>query len=292
MWSEFAAMPSRLASGLIASVLALTAGAALAQSAPPTPADATKPADPTAVSGVTVEAAPTPKVIERQSWNFTQSFATEPNTERDQLARWRDPVCVTVTGLVDAQAAKIKARIEDVAKAVDLTVGKAGCSANIEIAFTDRPQDLLDAVARKRELVLGYYHRHDHDRLKKVTRPIQAWYATGVRNRNDRVVLADPENATGGCTLETRQFACPESMYENAFVVADSNALKGRDVGLLSDYLAMLTLGPPRTLDGCEDLPSVIDALSSATCPHDKPDGLTPADAAYLTALYKANLEY
>jgi hypothetical protein len=54
----------------------------------------------------------------------------------------------------------------------------------------------------------------------------------------------------------------------------------------------MLTLGPPRTLDGCEDLPSVIDALSSATCPHDKPDGLTPADAAYLTALYKANLEY
>jgi hypothetical protein len=291
MRPEPTAMPNRIAFVLTASALALAAGAALAQSGPP-PVDAAKAADPTAVSGVTVEATPTPKVIERQSWNFTQSFAAEPNAERDQLVRWRDPVCVNVVGLVDAQAAKIKARIEDVAKAVDVPIAKRDCSANIEIVFTGRPQDLMDVIARERELVLGYYHRHDHDRLKKVTRPIQAWYVTAARNSNGRYIMADPDNGTGGCTIETRQFACPESMYQNAFVVADSNALKGKDVGLLSDYLVMLTLGPPRSLDGCEDLPSVIDALSSATCPHDKPDGLTPADAAYLTALYKANLEY
>lgn len=293
-------MPDRCAFLFAASALMLTAGAALAQPAPAQPAPAAtgqtapaaaKPADSTAVSPVTVEAAPTPKVIERQSWSFTQSFAVQPNTERPQLVRWLDPVCVKVLGLADDQDALIKARIEDVAKAVDLHVGKAGCRANIEIVFTDRPQAMMDHVARKAEILLGYYHRHDGARLKMVTRPIQAWYITGVRMADGHELMADPENQTGGCG-DVRQFACPASMYENAFVVADSNALKGKDVGLLSDYLVMLTLGPPRSLDGCMALPSVIDVLSAASCAHDKPDGLTPGDAAYLTSLYKANLEY
>ena len=283
MWNRFASV-------LTASALALAAGAALAQ--PDSAKAPATPSEPTAVSGVTVEVAPTPKVIERQSRDFTQSFAVTPNTERNQLVRWRDPICVQVMGLLDAQARLVKTRIEEVAKAVDVPVAKTGCSANIEIVFTERPQDLMDLVAKKRELVLGYYHRHDHDRLKQVTRPIQAWYVTAVRIRDRRAIVADPENQTGGCSIEERVFACPESMYENALVVADSRALKGRDVGLLSDYLVMLTLGPPRALDGCMSLPSVIDALSAASCPHDRPDGLTPGDAAYLMALYKANLNY
>ena len=275
-------MSDRFASLIAASAVALGANAALAQA----PA---QPPGGTTVAPVTVQAAPPPKTIERQSWDFTQSFATEPNTERHQLLRWRDPVCVKVMGVEDKQAAYIKARIEDVARSVDLHVGKPGCSSNIQIVFTDRPQALMDRVAQKDELILGYYHRHDHDRLKIVTRPVQAWYVTAVQQSHGPV-MADPENQTGGC--EARKFACEESMYANAFVVADSRALKGKDVGLLSDYLVMLTLGPPRSLDGCMSMPSVIDALSPASCGHDKPDGLTPGDAAYLTALYQANLEY
>jgi hypothetical protein len=37
---------------------------------------------------------------------------------------------------------------------------------------------------------------------------------------------------------------------------------------------------------------SVIDLLAPSACPgREPPDGLTPADAAYLTALYSADLE-
>ena len=54
----------------------------------------------------------------------------------------------------------------------------------------------------------------------------------------------------------------------------------------------MLTLAQPRRLDGCNSMPSVIDTLSPASCPHDAPDGMTAGEAVYiLTALRKAGLE-
>jgi hypothetical protein len=281
-------MSNRLASVLTLAVLASAASTAHAQSGH-AQSEPAKPAAPTPVAPVTVEAAPPPKVIRQQSHAFTESFAVTPNTERNQLSRWRDPVCVLVRGLAADQSALIKTRIEDVAKALDLGVAKPGCIADIEIIFSARPQDLMDVIAKKSEELLGYYHRHDHDRLKTVSRPIQAWYITAVRS-GPYWIMADPENMTGGCG--TRDFNCPESKYANALVVADAKALEGQDVGMLSDYLAVVALGPPRSLDGCLTPPSVIDALSKAPCPHDKPDGLTAADAAYLTALYKADLEY
>ena len=47
----------------------------------------------------------------------------------------------------------------------------------------------------------------------------------------------------------------------------------------------MLALSQPRNLGQCNALPSVTDLF--ANCPgRSPPDGLTPADAAFLTALY------
>jgi hypothetical protein len=58
----------------------------------------------------------------------------------------------------------------------------------------------------------------------------------------------------------------------------------------LTDYVAMLALSQPRSLDGCMTLASIIDLLAPATCPgRDPPEGLTPADTAYLTALYASD---
>jgi len=76
------------------------------------------------------------------------------------------------------------------------------------------------------------------------------------------------------------------------FMVADAKALQGKDLAFLSDYLAMLALSQPKSLDGCNALGSVIDALASSDCGgRAAPDGFTPADAAYLTALYSADPE-
>ena len=294
-------MPNRFASFLIASVLSSAASAALAQPAPP--------AASTTVAPVTVEAAAKPKVIEKQSQSFVLGYAATPNAEIDQIGRWHDPVCVQVMGLIDAQAAAIKARIEEVAKQVGLPAARPSCTANVEIVFSDNPQAVMDQVAREREYLLGYYHRHEHDRLKKVTRPIQAWYVTATRGEGGSIagalfggvsgiqvrtdVIDDPENPPPASCGDSPHFtACLKSEFRNVFIVADTKTLEGKGAGLLSDYLVMLGLSQPKSLDGCNALPSVIDLFAPSACPgRDTPDGLTQADAAYLTALYMSDPE-
>ena len=297
-------MSTRFASVFAAALLCAGSGSALAQT------EAPKPPSDNVISSVTVTAAPPPKTIEKQAHAFVQSYAAAQHPELDQIARWYDPVCVQVVGLPsDDEAAKIKARIESVARALNTPAPRAKCTANVEIVFTPYPQATMDAVARRREYFLGYFHVHNRDRLKAVTHPIQSWYVTATRgrasgsvaltfsmfsgsNQRQTEVIDDPNNQMpNGCGDSRLTTSCLQSGLHNIFIVADSKALEGQDLGLVADYMAMLALSQPRSLDGCNALPSVIDAFAKPACAgRDPPDGLTPADAAYLTALYDADL--
>jgi hypothetical protein len=299
-------MPKRFVSLLIAALLG-SASAALAQ-----PASA--PATGVAPVTVTAPALPPRKVIERQSSDFVQHLAGIGNPERDGISRWYDPVCVLPVGLAPQQAAMLKARIEGVAQELGLRAGwekkGAGCKPNVEIVFTHQPQAVIDAVAKKRESVLGYYHFIERNRLKTITHPIQSWYVTATRSsavgaatlafanvsgssrgfstQFDWDQIDDPEaRSPPGCA--DRISNCAMSVLHNVFIVADSNVLEGKNLGPIADYLVMLALSKPRSLDGCNALASVIDLFGRSACA--KPDGLTPADAAYLTGLYASDLE-
>ena len=86
-----------------------------------------------------------------------ESYAAAPNPEIDQIGRWTEPVCVHVLGVLRPdQAAKIKARIETVAQSLGVPAAAPNCHANVEIAFTGHPQDVMDFVAKRREDLLGY----------------------------------------------------------------------------------------------------------------------------------------
>lgn len=304
-------MPNRFASVLLACVLCSVSAVAMAQSQP-----AAKPTDSTTVAPVTIEAAPKPKVIQQQSHAFVEKYAATPNAEVDQIGRWRDPVCVQVEGVVQTQGAMVKARVEEVAKALGLPPARSSCSANVEVVFTDKPQALMDQVAKRHEELLGYFHRHDHDKLKVVTRPIQAWYVTATQGgggdnagalfaccaigggpllpiQTSKEVVDDPDSRPPtACGINHNFTSCLQSAFKNVFVVVDTSRVKGQDLGLLTDYIAMVALSQPKSLDGCNSLQSVIDVLAPTACPgRDPPDGFTAADAAYLTALYSADLE-
>jgi hypothetical protein len=297
--------PNRFLSVMIA-VLGAASTAALAQ--------------PTAVAPVTVTAAPTPKAIEKQTRTFVQSYAAASNPEVDQIGRWHDPVCVQVEGLAPEAATVIKARIESVAQAVGLPTARAGCTANVEIVFSDEPQAVIDSVAKRRESLLGYHYRLNLNQLKTITHPIQAWYQTATHGEGNNGAFVGgvfrdfdgnpiPPNQMAGVTLERETLdtpdspsptgcgdshfsSCLKSLFRNVFMVADSKAMEGKDLGLVADYLVMLALSQPRSLDGCNALSSVIDRFAKSPCPgRDPPDSLTPADAAYLTALYASDAE-
>jgi hypothetical protein len=287
-------MPNRSASVLTCAAW-LAATTALAQPAGKSPPAAT-------VAPVTVEGVAPPKVVYERARKFVQSFAKSASPEINQIGRWRDPVCVEAIGLIGRQETYVQQRISDVAKAVGLHIQGAGCRPNIEIVFTDAPQPLMDLVAKRDEALLGYYHRHEHDRLKTVTRPIQAWYVTatagkgpsaGWGNQLQAEVIDDPENpGPDGCGDSPRFTGCYQSVFKNIFVVVDTSTLKIDNLGLVADYLVMLALAEPKSLDGCNALPSVIDLVPRSECQNrDPPDGLTPSDAAYLTSLYQSDPE-
>jgi hypothetical protein len=297
--------------------LALFLSCAALLGAASTPALAADPAPaPTVVPRVTVEGVAPPKMVQEQAQTFARTYPA-PTVELGQIARWRDPICVQVFGVVPQVAARVQKRIEDVGSAVGLTVMGAGCKAGIEVIFTENPQALMDGVARRREPLLGYFHRRAGAGLKVVNRPVQAWYVTSTAGGHGnttgtvfayyestgashqipiqqfRDVIDDPfVQAPTGCGDSPAFSVCLQSTIKNVLVVADAKRLQGQDIGLLADYISMLALSQPRSLDGCYSFSSVIDLFSPSRCPgRDTPDGLTPADAAYLTSLYQSDPE-
>jgi hypothetical protein len=296
--------------------------AALAQHEPPPvvmkpPAAAEAAA--TAVAPVTVQAT-RPEELKKQTYGFVQTFAATTDG-LDQVARWAQPICVRVVGLPMDAEAEVKGRVEEVAKALMVGVKKAGCKPNIQIAFTNSPKAVIDQVARDDEMLLGYRHTRDRDKLTTITRPVQAWYVTGTGGEGgDTTGMAfmtfkctgvcvqppvgtygrqpngfqydDEDNYRGrtGCA-DSRSFtACLTSEFQHVLVIVDMNKVKDLSAGVLADYVTMLAMSQPKSLDGCNVLPSVVD-LFSKTCSNLGMDGLTRADVAYLTALYKTNLE-
>jgi hypothetical protein len=300
-----ASVKARLLVGVMAAAVWLASSAAVAQ---PASGPVAKAALSATVSPLTVQSAPVAGLIKKQTYSFVQSYAGTPNPNIDQISRWRDPVCVVVWGLPLAdQAAKIKARIETMAQTLSLPAAPAGCKPNVEVAFTDDPQASMDSVAKRLEPLLGYYHRSRTDQLKTVTHSIQAWYVTGTTSDiNTGALVAskippalymnegpvdDPQKLSpAGCF--SRFTACYRSAFYNVLIVADSRALEGGSLSLVTDDMIMLALSQPKSLDGCNALPSVIDRFARSPClGRDPPGGLTPADTAYLAALYSADTE-
>jgi hypothetical protein len=93
-----------------------------------------------------------------------------------------------------------------------------------------------------------------------------------------------------GCA-DSRFSSCLTSAFMNVMIVVDNHAVTGKDLGVMTDYIAMLALSQPKSLDGCNVLPSVIDMFAPACPGRAAPTGLTPADSSYLTAVYATDPE-
>jgi len=284
---------------LLTGLLAL-AGAALAQTPPP----ASQPT--TTVTGLTVqghEKAPTSTFHDRfvESLNFITSRGQPAHL--GQLARWSNPVCPVTVGLSPAMNALVSERV----KALDFKAGApqarrpGRCKPNVEILFTDKPQALLDLVARKRNELLGFHYVAQLRAVTRVTRPIKAWYltetvASGGAGSLDapgpvgRAASLDVEfsQSAGGCAGSAFT-DCLSSDLVNVLVVADANALADRKIGPVADYIALISLAQFRTLDTCDASPTLLDMFTPACADRPAAEAPSEQDIGYLKALYRGN---
>lgn len=219
-----------------------------------------------------------------------------------QLARWRQAICPITNGLSPSSNAYVTARITEIAESVGAPIEK-DCDSNVQISFTTEPQQLLDAYAKHASGLLGYHYVSQTQQLATIQHPVQAWYATatqGVRglpiadavvgstaNENNILEMGSGVQGLPGSRLTSEI----SGEFMHVLIIVDFNKMLGHELGPVADYIAMLALSQPQSLEECSELPSILDLWSSACGTRAKPTALTTADTAYLKALYRINIQ-
>ena len=244
---------------------------------------------------------------------FARAFP-RPATMTGKIPRWETGICPIAVGQPPAMTGFVTARVQVIAAAAGAPVNESkSCTPNIEIIFTTAPQDLLDNIRKKTPDYLGYAESSSlRDRLATVSHPIQAWYATetvdlaGMRRVDSARRLgtgSTMRNFTGGSSMMGNRdaFNLPDATYarvtgnhindgtRSAFnhiiITVDSSKLAGRNFVQLADYVAMLALTQPDSLDACRQLPTVVN-LMALNCDQ-RVGGITAVDLGYLKGLYR-----
>ena len=285
---------------LVISLLGLAAGAASAQPGPALPTET-----------VTVIAT---KPSEETIRNFVET-RTAPTRIVGKMARWQQGVCPLTIGLGDKYAKFVTQRVRAVAAAVGAPVATAPCKINLEIVFTTTPQAFMDTTRKTAPVFLGYHDSAGQvDDMAKVTHPIQSWYTTesvdydgasqvdrGMCNSTETIntlpiqMTGDLQNPQAFAQLVlpcatimhssgSRLHNGYESGFYNVLIVAEPAKLYDYEVGALADYIAMLALSQPASLDSCQELPSISNMLAKGCA--SAPARITDGDLAYLRGLY------
>lgn len=230
-----------------------------------------------------------------------------PTRLAGKMARWDVPVCPLVSGLNPGAVRFITRRLRDVAAGAGVPVSRdPNCRPNIQIVFTTAPQQLANNIREKHGDLLGYFDTLKQlDGLATVTRPIQAWYMTAIRDARGHVQIDTPRTMGMELSLgpnqpplwmpQARAYATLTSHLGDGLranlhhvtIIADPTKLLDHEMGPVADYLAMLALSQMVTPDRCRPLPTITNMLA-ADCPR-IPNGLSDIDLGYLRGLYHMN---
>jgi hypothetical protein len=250
------------------------------------------------VSGVTVEAQPKENPLVDPATQFVREHLPEGQSE--QIARFRDDVCVKVVGLPPELDAFIARRLIEVAGQVRAPLAKAAdCAPNVNVVFTANPQAQLDDIAKRKDILLGFHFVAQTKKLTTVDRPVQAWYVTRTRDATGNswievnhpvpVCIPDCENpipeserpmGRAGSRLGNGMSA----EVVHSLILADTNKLAGAKIEVVADYIAVLALAKWQGLNRCNATPTILNRMADGC--DDPPEAATPQDLALLSGLY------
>ena len=272
------------------------------------------------ISDVTVTV-PTPPADQQLAGNSLYEFIAHHATTHSRnsstarnLARWRggtQSICPSTEGLTPGYDAFVTARLRAIAAYVGAPVqSNAQCKSNVQILFTNNPQEEMDSVV-KWATGVAFHGRYAHGGGDLVAfrsdHAIQGWYMTtrgggAVLNTDVALVGIDvlpiwpqiTQNYMGTGTTGTRLGGGSGSGSGIGIVilVVDTTKVVGYTIGTIADYLAMLTLSVVQSPDHCDPLPSILDLMSSSCGTREVPTAITAGDLAFLKALYYKNVSF
>jgi hypothetical protein len=253
------------------------------------------------VESITVTAA-----REKQIRQYVESRAA-PSRVAEKLGRWETPICVKAEGLKPELLEFVVRRVRTVAAQIGAPVNSnPSCQQNVEIGFASDPQTVMDYVRDKHINYLGLYkNTGEAEKMARMTRPIQAWYATVTIDASRESVTDTPPSGPPTCldlprcsimvsapvvhATGTRVSDGLSTGFRNVIVLVDRDKVAKMEMGTLADYISFLVLAQPASLDDCVDLSSILDSLAPK-CAAGSGE-LSTADIAYLTGLYRMNTD-
>lgn len=260
--------------------------AAVAPGQFPAPAPASEPPQDVTITG---KRFPDEAALKHAISGFVHSRATlSPRSE--QIGRWVTPLCPETFGLQGLYGNYIDQRIVEVAQRVGAPRRRrpGTCTPNVRIVFTRNPEAVLDAAIHGAPWIFGYGRAALKDRAR-MHHAIEAWYVTATGDENSATDQIDTSFAI--VVHHEGRYPSPlkdvESHFRYVFVVADLTKLASYPLAPVADYLAVIAL-THTALDGCNELPSIIDLMSPDCGARHRPRQLTSTDEAYLKALYSS----
>ena len=134
--------------------------------------------------------------------------------------------------------------------------------------------------------------------MAQMRRAIQSWYAIQTEDylgnhqldeeqHNPGVIMAGGTfpNAHLYNVSGSRLRDGLSSQFYHVLIVANPDQLVRQEMGALGDYIAMLALTQPGTVDACPALPSILGLLVQGCA--NTAASITDADLAFLRALYR-----
>jgi hypothetical protein len=223
-----------------------------------------------------VESVTSTALREKQIRQYVESHAV-PSRRLGKIGRWESPICVAAEGLKPELLEFVIRRVKAVAAQVGAPVNNdPACRQNVEIGFASSPQWVMDYVRDKHAAYLGFHNNTvEAEKMARMTRPIQAWYATHTIDANNETqsdapfreppVCVDPplcrmmvsaqiQRSTG-----TRVSDGMRTGFRNVIVLGDRDRLVKMEMGAVADYISFLVLAQPASLDDCSDLPSILN---------------------------------
>jgi hypothetical protein len=228
--------------------------------------------------------------------NFVRSYALAAPVS-DEISRWKRGICPTTHGLTQAENnAYVTERIKEVAEEIGAPVEAPPCHANIDVIFTDKPQDFLDQVRKEGGASLLGPRPSQAATVGTMRYAVQAWYATATRDTNGHLIGDDedgngtygsnfndiPRRAVMGSLLRTDL----KSELTHIYIIADTGKTQGYRLGAIADYVAVLALSQTQSFETCKSIPSITNLISPSCGADLKPSSITDTDMAFLKAVY------
>jgi len=201
----------------------------------------------------------------------------------EKVARWRFPICPSVTGASREHGEFMRAKIVEVAKSAGAPVGRnqEKCSPNLFVILTPQPDQLWATFKERYPAMFGSLQPQRVERALS-TRPVQTVQNVILNNADGTT----PINSASYRLKDSHIYSSVSEDFTSVVVVVNDAETGQATFGQLTDYVAMVALARVDLSADFAGTDSILRLFATADSVTPPPSRLTAWDQSFLKTLY------